>query len=111
MGESVEVRESMTQLKKRETVKNDEKLEEKEEPEKIETTLTLSGLVDVNMLENISDDEDNLLDEGEKEITPASNRGRGRGGDRGGRAGRGGRSENKRGGGAQNRWNETEDVD
>jgi len=130
--ESVEVRESMTQLKKRETVKNDEKLEEKEEPEKIETPLTLSGLVDVNMLENISDDEDNLLDEGEKEITPASNRGRGRGrgrgekdrqyvsyprgkgergGDRGGRAGRGGRSENKRGGGAQNRWNETEDVD
>merc|ERR1712066_1111587 len=56
--ESVEVRESMTQLKKRETPKTEEKLEEKPEPEKIEPPLALSGLVDADMLENISEDED-----------------------------------------------------
>merc|ERR1719483_548992 len=76
--ESVEVRESMTQLKKRETSKNEEKFEEKQEPEKIEAPITLSGLVDADMLENISEDEDNLLDEGEKEVTTSNNRGRGR---------------------------------
>ena len=132
--ESVEVRESMTQLKKRETNKNEEKLEEKEEPVKVEAPVTLSGLVDADMLENISEDEDNLLDEGEKEVTPAGNRGRGRGRgrgekdrqfvsyprgkgergervDRGGRGGRGGRMDNKRGGGMQNRWNENEEME
>ena len=126
--ESFEMKESMTQLKKRDT-KVEEKKEEKP-IEKIEPTNVLSSLLDSDLLENISEDDDILdNDEEEKEVTVTGTRGRGRGrgrgdkfvghgrgkGDRqerGGRASRGGRADNKRGGGggSQNKWAEGEEV-
>ena len=124
--ESFEMKESMTQLKKRDT-KVEEKKEEKQ-IEKVEPTNVLSSLLDSDLLENISEDDDILdNDEEEKEVTIVGTRGRGRGrgrGDkfvghgrgkgerqeRGGRASRGGRADNKRGGGNQNKWNEGEEA-
>ena len=127
------MKESMTQLKKRET-KVEEKKEEKQ-LEKVEPTNVLSSLLDSDLLENISEDDDILdNDEEEKEVAVAGTRGRGRGrgrgekfvghgrgnkgdraerGERGGRASRGGR-DNKRGGGGggggQNKWNEVDEA-
>merc|ERR1719410_3366393 len=91
----------MTQLKKRET--KVEKKDDKPSSEKIEPTNVLSSLLDSDLLENISEDDDILdNDEEEKEVIAPVGRGRGRGG-------RGGRGEGKRGGGNQNKWNETEE--
>ena len=116
--ESVEVTESMTRLKKREISKN----EEKEELEKVEPPVTPSGLVDAYMLENISEDEDNLLDEVDIAVNSGSGRGDKdrqlssypRGKDErchGDRMDREGRVENKRGGRMQKRWNENEELE
>merc|ERR1719348_1465198 len=125
--ESFEMKESMTQLGKRDR-KTEDKKEEKPLPEKVEPTNVLSSLLDSDLLENISEDDDILdNDEEEKEVTVTGTRGRGRGrgrgdkfvghgrgkGDRqerGGRASRGGRAENKRGGGNQNKWAEGEET-
>ena len=126
--ESFEMKESMTQLSKRGS-KPEEKKDEKP-AEKVEPTNVLSSLLDSDLLENISEDDDILDndDTEEKEVSVSasrgrgsSGRGRGRGGDKdqrqfvghgrggkiersergGGRGGRGGRGDGKRGGGNQ----------
>merc|ERR1719210_1208037 len=131
--ESFEMKESMTQLRKRDS-KSEDKKDDKPSSEKIEPTNVLSSLLDSDLLENISEDDDILdNDEEEKEVIAPVGRGRGRGRGRGerdnrqqavghgrggkveraerggGRGGRGGRGEGKRGGGNQNKWNETEE--
>ena len=132
--ESFEMKESMTQLKKR-----DAKIEEKKDSvkaEKPEPTNVLSSLLDSDLLENISEDDDIFdNDEEEKPQEVINNRGRGaargrgrgvekdtrqfggRGGKverperGGGRGGRGGRGDAKRGGGAGHKiWGEPEEI-
>ena len=135
--ESFEMKESMTQLGKRDR-KPDDKKDEKPLPEKVEPTNVLSSLLDTDMLENASEDDDILdNDEDEKEVSVTSNRGRGggrgrgrgdnrqfvghgRGGakeqkyERGGRGGRGGSGRGsvlkKSGSGHQANWNEADDA-
>ena len=135
--EQGEVREGMTQLKKRgDSGNKEEKVEEVEKSEH-NVSATLS-LIDPDMLENISDDEEAFEGQDvEKEVAAVTARGgpkggRGRGargggegerkaatrgndrgrGERGARGGRG-RGEGKRGGGAppQNKWMENEEVE
>ena len=138
--ESFEMKESMTQLRKRDN-KTDDKKVEKTTPEKIEPTNVLSSLLDSDMLENISEDDDilDLEDDENKEITSVAVRGGGRGAARGkgrgkeegrqfigqarggkterverggggARGGRGGRGDNKRVGQSQSKWNEGEET-
>ena len=134
--ESFEVKESMTQLRKRDNKIEEKKEEIKPVPEKHEPTNVLSSLLDSDLLENISEDDDILdLDEEEpgKDVSAAvsARGGRGRGGrggrgrdqfpgpSRGGkserpeksstRGGRGGKSDSKRGGITSNKWNEGEE--
>ena len=129
------MKESMTQLGKRDR-KTEDKKDEKPLPEKVEPTNVLSSLLDTDMLENISEDDDILdNDEEEKEISVTNNRGRGGGRGRGrgdtrqfvghsrggakveksdrGRGGRGGSGRGsdikKSGSGHQNKWNEVEE--
>ena len=132
--ESFEMKESMTQLKKR-----DAKIEEKKDcvkADKPEPTNVLSSLLDSDLLENISEDDDIFdNDEEEKPQELMNNRGRGaaRGRGRGiekdtrqfggrgakverperggGRGGRGGRGDGKRGGGGGHKvWGEPEEI-
>ena len=126
--ESFEMKESMTQLSKR--GKSEEKKEESPLSEKIVPTNVLSSLLDSDLLENISEDDD-ILDNDDEEKEVSVSAGRGRGGGRGrGRGdkfvghGRGGKVERpERGGGRggirsgptrqdnkkPNKWNETEE--
>ena len=124
---------NLTQLKKRDSGKVEEKPDEKEV--RVEPLNIISSLLDPDLLENISEDDDILGDdEEEKEVAAAvTNRGRGgrggrgrgdsrqqqnfseqqRGGrvgkgERGGRGGRGGRQEKQRGGSGGNKWGEVE---
>merc|ERR1719410_514355 len=111
----------MTQLKKRAA-----KIEEKKDcvkADKPEPTNVLSSLLDSDLFENISEDDDIFdNDEEEKPQELMNNRGRGaaRGRGRGiekdtrqsgGRGGRGGRGDGKRGGGGGHKvWGEPEEI-
>lgn len=138
--ESFEMKESMTQLRKRDN-KTDDKKVEKPLPEKTEPTNVLSSLLDSDLLENISEDDDILdleEDENQEMSSVAARGGRGsargkgrgkdegrpfvgqarggkierveRGGGGGARGGRGGRGENKRVGQSQNKWSEGDET-